>query len=233
MLRRALRILLALAALALLVLGAGYAYISHPTLEHNPLPGALIDGDSPEGQSLESSAIKADLPALRVALQPQEKRSWCGVASAATALSALRGAPLRQSELLRTSGAGWFKVSFAGMSLDTLATILVENGARAEAVHASDSTVEGFRAALDRDLADPADALLVNYDRRGLGQRGGGHISPIGAWDPASDRVLILDVSTLRYPPVWVGSTTLFAAMGGIDPGSGLSRGWVELSLAP
>lgn len=233
MLRRALQLLLALAAIALLVLGAGYAYISHPTLEHNPLPAALIDGGSPEGRSLESSAIQADLAALRAALQPQEKRSWCGVASAATALSALRGEPLSQTELLRKSDAGWFKVSFTGLSLDTLAAVLVENGARAEAIHAADATVEDFRAALDRNLADPADALLVNYHRRGLGQLGGGHISPIGARDPASDRVLILDVSTLRYPPVWVDTAALFQAMGGVDPGSGLSRGWVELSLAP
>lgn len=231
--RRLSQVLLALALLAALALGAAYGYLSHPSLDHNPLDPSLISLDSPQGQALLASAVRADLDGLQAALQSQEKRSWCGVASGATALSALRGARLSQSDLLRRAepARSWARVTFTGMPLDALAAILVANGARASATHAGETTVDSFRATLDRALSDPADVLLVNYHREAIGQRGGGHISPVGAWDRAGDRALILDVATLRYPPVWVDADALFAAMQRIDSESGTSRGWVELRL--
>jgi hypothetical protein len=68
---------------------------------------------------------------------------------------------------------------------------------------------------------------LANYDRRALGQKGGGHISPLAAYDPDQDRVLILDVARYRYPAVWVTTPDLWRAIRSIDTSSGLSRGLV------
>lgn len=219
-----------LVALAGLAAGAMWWWVSHPSVERNPLPPELVEDGSPEGVALEQSALKADLPALRASLQSQEKRSWCGVASSATVLSALRGSPVAQPAVLEAASSvkpPW-KVTFGGMVLDDLAGILRANGLRATATHTADASLDAFRQALTRDMADPGDALLVNFDRPALHQLGGGHISPVGAYDPGSDRALVLDVATLRYPPVWVPLDELYAAMSGVDPDSGLTRGWVE-----
>ncbi len=73
-----------------------------------------------------------------------------------------------------------------------------------------------------------ASAVLVNYLRSRLGQQTGGHISPLGAYDAAADRFLILDVSRYKYPPVWVTTADLYAAMNTPDADSGgRSRGYV------
>jgi hypothetical protein len=80
---------------------------------------------------------------------------------------------------------------------------------------------------LRRSLADPEDRLLVNYHRQGIGQAGGGHISPLAAFDEASDKVLILDVARYRYPAIWAPVAQLLQAMQMTDRDSGRSRGLV------
>jgi len=94
-----------------------------------------------------------------------------------------------------------------------------------ERFHADRLSLQQWRALLRRTLNDPQDRLLVNYLRSPLGQNGGGHISPVAAYDAKSDRVLILDVSRYRYPSVWVSATDLWQAMGTQDSSSGRSRG--------
>jgi len=46
----------------------------------------------------------------------------------------------------------------------------------------------------------------------------GGHaakkrLAHLAAYDAGHDRFLVLDVSRYKYPPVWVSTTDLFAAM--------------------
>jgi len=67
----------------------------------------------------------------------------------------------------------------------------------------------------------------VNYDRKALGQAGGGHISPVAAYHAPTDRVLILDVARYRYPSVWVPLADLWEAIRTTDSTSGRSRGVV------
>ncbi|MBD1846594.1 glutathione gamma-glutamylcysteinyltransferase, partial [Cyanobacteria bacterium FACHB-63] len=50
------------------------------------------------------------------------------------------------------------------------------------------------------NLRNANDYFTVNYDRATLGQEDGGHISPIAAHHESSDRVLIADVSSYKYP---------------------------------
>ena len=59
--------------------------------------------------------------------------------------------------------------------------------------------------------------MLANYARRILGQKNGGHISPVGADDERSDSFLITDVNPNRAPWVWVRSDDLIAAMRTFD----------------
>ena len=73
------------------------------------------------------------------------------------------------------------------------------------------------RRELAANLATGDDFVLVNYARRSLGQPGGGHISPLGAYDERSDSFLIMDVNPNRAPWVWVRSDDLIAAMRTFD----------------
>lgn len=59
--------------------------------------------------------------------------------------------------------------------------------------------------------------VAINYHRKELGQVGGGHFSPIGAYDPNTDSFLILDVAKYKYPPVWAPAKYLFDSMATYD----------------
>ena len=63
--------------------------------------------------------------------------------------------------------------------------------------------------------------MIVNYLRKALGEQKGGHISPLAAYDAKTDRFLILDVARYKYPPVWVKTADMFAAMNTPDAANG------------
>jgi hypothetical protein len=67
------------------------------------------------------------------------------------------------------------------------------------------------------NLESPEDYVLVNYKRSALGQKGGGHLSPLGAYDKKTDRFLIMDVKADLYAWVWVTSKDLFKSMNTFD----------------
>ena len=70
--------------------------------------------------------------------------------------------------------------------------------------------------------------VLVNYHRKTLGQQGGGHISPLGAYHQASDSLLIMDVNPNRSPWAWVSMDALIAAMATHDTVE--NRGFIIVS---
>jgi glutathione gamma-glutamylcysteinyltransferase len=87
-----------------------------------------------------------------------------------------------------------------------------------------------FRQTIRDCTSTPEGTILaVAYSRKGVDQTGDGHFSPLGAYDPASDSVLIMDVARFKHPPHWVTVPTLFRAMLLPDPDTGLPRGWVIL----
>lgn len=227
------QVVLALISLIVVLLGAGYGWISNPAHDPAPLPAGLIPLESAEGQRLRASAAAAaDLEPLLGAFQTQEKRSWCGVASQAMVLTVLRGRPVTQASVFTPEAAavrGWWRVSFGGMPLDVLGAMMTAHGLDVEVMHAESSSASAMRSRIAKNLADPSNLMLVNYSRAGLGQGDGGHISPLGAYDAGSDRVLVLDVAAYRWPPVWVELDRLFAAMNTVDGESGRTRGIVEV----
>ena len=72
---------------------------------------------------------------------------------------------------------------------------------------------EAIRTELTENLATAGDYVIVNYFRPVLGQEGGGHISPLGAYDEASDSFLILDVNPNGHTWVWAPAAMLIHAM--------------------
>lgn len=223
---------LTLAGLALAAVSAGLVWqlaFTVPTAEPQPLPDRLVSATTPEGRRLlaESTGL-ADYPSLMAGFEGQRRPAFCGVASSVAVLNALRpaGPRLTQARFFNE----WtteLKVTFKGMTLQELAALLRQYGADAVGVFAQDTTIEAFRAALTANLNRRGDYVLVNYERGALGQREGGHISPLAAYNAANDRVLVLDVAAYRYPPTWVTTADLWSAMNTVDSVSGQSRGFV------
>lgn len=73
-------------------------------------------------------------------------------------------------------------------------------------------------------LSEPQTFLVANYDCRGLGQSGAGHISSVGALSPAPDRLLVLDVVACKYPCAWVPVPRRWGAMNTVEADSGRTR---------
>jgi hypothetical protein len=173
--------------------------------------------------------------------ETQANLAYCGVASTVMVLNSLSvPAPAvpgygayrfwTQSNAFAIPGsAGYVRpevVAREGMTLAQLHGWLAgQPELVVERFHGDQLSLGHWRALLRRSLQEPRDRLLVNYLRTTLGQQGGGHISPLAAYDARSDRVLILDVARYRYPAVWVSATDLWESLRTVDKSSGRSRG--------
>jgi hypothetical protein len=62
-------------------------------------------------------------------------------------------------------------------------------------------------------LKDSDTYIAINFDRKSLGQTGGGHISPLVAYDETSDSFLVMDVNQIVTVWFWVRASDLFSAM--------------------
>jgi hypothetical protein len=67
------------------------------------------------------------------------------------------------------------------------------------------------------NLGRKGDYVVVNYSRKTLAQPGGGHISPVGAYDAESDSFLVLDVNPATANWTWIEAKDLINAMHTLD----------------
>lgn len=84
------------------------------------------------------------------------------------------------------------------------------------------------RQELIANLGREGDYVIINYKRSALNQKGGGHISPLGAYDENTDSFLIMDVNSSKYHWVWIKSTKLIQAMRTFDTVE--NRGYLLIS---
>jgi Phytochelatin synthase len=227
-------------ALGLLVAGANGQTLG--------LPDNLIGFSTRDGESYfaESDAREAYFP-LASNFLTQRTQAYCGVASIVMVLNAL-GVPapavpeytpyrtFTQDNVLSDETDAVLPrdvLARRGMTLDQIGGILATQPVKAEVHHASDSSVDEFRKLASSYLGQPGHFVLVNYQRRVIGQQIGGHISPLAAYDAKADRFLILDVARYKYPPVWVKTTDIFDAMNTPDPSNdNKTRGFVLVTAA-
>jgi hypothetical protein len=213
-----------------------------------PLPDNLTGFSTRDGEAYfgESDAHEAYFP-LASNFLTQKTQAYCGVASMVMVLNALglpapvvpEYAPYRtftQDNVLsdRTDVVlPRETLAHQGMTLDQLGGILATQPVKAEVHHASDSSVEDFRKLASAYLGEPGHFVLVNYLRTTMGEQTGGHISPLAAYDAKADRFLILDVARYKYPPVWVKTADMFAAMNTPDAvNDNKSRGFVLVTAS-
>ncbi|MGB6535487.1 MAG: phytochelatin synthase family protein [Xanthobacteraceae bacterium] len=166
---------------------------------------------------------------------PQDTDSACSVASIAMLLNALRGVPPRAdvdlvaegalrkvlgdarwstetaqngtgvtfAELLRVVALGLQKYGLHGYEIETFKP--------SDASHQNLARLRHLLAANERSSKDIA---LVYFDQGVLtGDWDGPHISPIGAYDSGSGRVLIMDVDRRYYVPYWSPVRKLLQSM--------------------
>lgn len=101
-----------------------------------------------------------------------------------------------------------------GIQLRQLAGMLQAQGLEVQVRVADEKLTDAaIKAELKQNLKTADDYVIVNYFRPALGQKGGGHISPLGAYDAASDSVLVMDVNPNGQQWVWVKADALIAAM--------------------
>jgi hypothetical protein len=117
----------------------------------------------------------------------------------------------------------------AGFRLGQYARALRAHGLKVEARLTDGSqNAARIRAELISNLAERGNFVIVKYNRIALGQLGGNHMSPLGAYDDRSDSFLVMDVDPSAGPWVWIRSSDLIAAMRASDRGD--DRGYVLVS---
>ncbi|MCI0429283.1 MAG: phytochelatin synthase family protein [Rhodospirillales bacterium] len=99
-------------------------------------------------------------------------------------------------------------------------------------VQHTDEAMARFRAVLRACEAAPGQFVIANYYMAAVIGRGDyGHFSPIGAYDAAHDRVLILDVYRVELEPYWVPAPRLLEGMATISRADGEPRGYLTVRL--
>ncbi len=205
----------------------------------------LVYLTDPDGQRLfAASEFQSNYFPLATYLETEHVQSFCGPASIAAVMNSLgveRPKPRRlypyglftQDEVFTAKNQqvkSYDLVERSGLTLVELARFIENLDATAVIHHADSFDAEWLLRLLKDGLRDPGRRLIGNYALEGVGQVGGGHFSPVGAYDAAADRVLVLDVARYKYPPAWIPLATLHAAMTTIDPASGRARGLVVVA---
>ncbi|MEI6987523.1 MAG: phytochelatin synthase family protein [Rhodospirillaceae bacterium] len=195
-------------------------------------------------QFFAQSQAKAGLWRLIHYYESQVDQTYCGVASATIVLNSLEvGAPpspaiypYRKFDQINFFSEAVLAVKppkyvhMSGLTLDELGKMIASFGVRVDVHHAAAPLdLNGFRTLASAALSDAKDRVIVNYHRKPLGQEGGGHHSPLAAYDAVSDRFLILDVARYRLPPVWAGAAELWAAMNTEDTDAKANRGFIVI----
>jgi len=105
-----------------------------------------------------------------------------------------------------------------GYQTRQLEALLKAHGVATRLVIVDDARpVQEIRNDLVRNLERRGDYVVVTYVRQAVGQPGGGHISPVGAYDATSDSFLVLDVNPASAAWVWMPAVTLVKGMRTFD----------------
>jgi hypothetical protein len=190
-----------------------------------PDPAVVSIETTPQYQDAALLSRAWELPVAvgyRKGFSPQENGSLCGMATTVNLMSSLGLTPPSQKSLVIGAISPYLGVELFGVTLDELADIVRGQTGRTVTV-ARDLSLAEFRAHLTA-TNDPARRYTVNFTRKPLFGRGGGHHSPIGGYLADLDLVFVLDVNA-AYQPFLVSPERLYAAVDTVDSASGRKRG--------
>lgn len=195
-----------------------------------PAPGFVSVASLPEYQDaalLERAWALPEAAAYRDGFSYQKNGSVCGPTTAENAMRSLGAPDADAFAIMKRHDVGIFGIIPGGITLDELAELL-----RAEAPVdvqvVRDIDLDGFRAYM-RMTTDPAKRVLINFTRKPLFGKGGGHHSPVGGYLEAEDLVFVLDVNE-HYKPWLAKAARVFEAMDTVDGSAGKKRGLLVLT---
>ncbi|MCF6777236.1 phytochelatin synthase family protein [Thiotrichales bacterium 19X7-9] len=229
-----------------------FLYLFQLALANTQLPVAdnLIALNSPEGQKLFKETPNNylnDYWLLSQYFVTEKGLAFCAPASIVMTLNALGKTPKEAPEhypykLFNQTNLFFNQailkanitppmINFHGMTLGQAGLILEQYADSVKIYHGNEIMgVKQFKELLINALTNKKQFIIINFYRKTINESGGGHFSPIAAYNPQTDRFLILDVARYKYPPVWVKSEELFKAILGIDSISKKSRGFIIVS---
>jgi hypothetical protein len=163
--------------------------------------------------------------AARYARQPyefQHNQSFCGPTAAADVLHSLGDARSQIEVIAAAPYRTIFGYLPGGLTLDEEADLLRRASGRPVMVRRG-LTLDQFRGEMHA-VNDPGRRYIVNFHRGPLFGRGHGHFSPLLAYLPERDLVLVGDVNA-NYRPFLVTTARLWAAVDTVDDATGKKRG--------
>ncbi|MCB1112051.1 MAG: phytochelatin synthase family protein [Chlamydiales bacterium] len=223
------------------VLGIVSGILAHDIHRLHGETSELIAFDAEQGpELLLTSGYRCDYWHLIKFFDTQHTKTYCGVASGIMVLNAIKSEKPKVERFgcnrLFTQEEHFFTeevsaivteedVKVRGIRLEEMAEAMRTFDLDTTLYYGSDLDGDAFRSLLKSVLRSDKKFIIANYHRETLGQKGGGHYSPIAAYNEVEDAVLILDVSRYRFPPIWVKVDRLLTSMQAIEQGRNLSRG--------
>eukprot|EP01063_Lacrimia_lanifica_P015583 TRINITY_DN22289_c0_g1_i1.p1 TRINITY_DN22289_c0_g1~~TRINITY_DN22289_c0_g1_i1.p1 ORF type:complete len:402 (+),score=151.70 TRINITY_DN22289_c0_g1_i1:97-1302(+) len=205
------------------------------------LPDSLVSFSSDDGRRLFREAMVQGgcegYFALAEQFHTQNEPAYCGLGSLAMVLNALNIDDRSQVEKANIKHltedsldvhVAMDVVRKEGITFDEFHCMALLNGAKVTAKRHGEHSYEEFRADVERvcTATPTAEAMVVTFSRKYIGQTGSGHFSPLAALHPASSQALVLDTARFKYPPFWVGVRTMYDSMEEHDSATGRPRGW-------
>jgi glutathione gamma-glutamylcysteinyltransferase len=211
--------------------------------------------------AMANGGLKSFFPLIQQ-FSTQTEPSYCGLSTLVLVLNALAVDPQQHwkgpwrwyEESMLNCCLDLEDVKGSGITLRDFQCLAHCQGLSVELHYGEQSTLEDFRSAVQQacmsdthenndDVGDDdasterdeplGDVLVISYSRKTMGQTGSGHFSPLAAYDPESDSVLILDTARFKYGAHWAKLSLVYEAMKPIDPHTGKSRGYALISFSP
>ncbi|KAI9020741.1 Phytochelatin synthase-domain-containing protein [Phycomyces nitens] len=211
------------------------------TFYQRQLPANLVRLASPEGKKLFRSAMEDGYAEgffpLTGNYTTQSEPSYCGPSSLAMVLNALEVDPKRRwkgvwrwySDELLDCCATQEDMKKNGITFNEFAC-LAKCHCDVIVKRASETTLEEFKRDVENVTSRSDQFMVISFCRTTLGQTGDGHFSPIAAYNPEAQMILVLDTARFKYPSFWCSLETLYESMKPIDKETGRPRGYFLLS---
>jgi len=122
-------------------------------------------------------------------------------------------------------------IKYDGLPLGAVREIMTSQGFQAELHCGSQVSESMLRDILEEAATSDNMYVLLNVGRRALGQRGDGHFFISGGVHRRSDRALLLEVNTWRYPSTWARISAVHASLQTTTM-SGQPRGFIVVRRA-
>jgi hypothetical protein len=202
----------------------------------------LVYFDQPESAKLfDGAEVKGQFWTLVRYFISQRIDTFCSVSSSVMVLNAL-GVPSPASPMTypfnKFDEQNFFtpgvlerqkvrNIAGDGLYLAELGDMLKAFDLTIDEYHADKLPADEFRQLAVAALKSTDRYVVVNFSRELLAQEGGGHFSPLAAYDAKSDHFLVLDTARYKYPPVWVKAQDLWDAMNTVDADAKAKRGFL------